>query len=210
MTDRVEVVSIHGGRIHEYTDGQGKPWRSAITKAALTEPVLLGRLGVAGDQVGDPRHHGGLHQALLAYPAEHYAQWKIELGVEAGPGGFGENLALSGLTEEEACIGDTYQLGGAVLQVSQPRQPCHTLEKRWACPGLMDAILRTARGGWYIRVLQEGEIQAGQTLSLVERPNPGWSVARVFRAYLGKVAAERRAAAALEQLTPKWKERLGA
>jgi MOSC domain-containing protein YiiM len=210
MSDRIEVISLHGGRIREYTDDQGQPWRSAIAKESLTGPIFLGRLGLADDQVGDPRHHGGPHQALLAYPVEHYAGWNEALGITAGPGGFGENLALEGLTEEEACLGDTFELGGALLQISQPRQPCHTLEKRWACPGLMEAILTSARGGWYLRVLEEGEIQAGQALVLVRRPNPGWTVARVFRAYLGKESEERRAAAALEQLTPKWQERLGA
>jgi MOSC domain-containing protein YiiM len=147
---------------------------------------------------------------VLAYPAQHYTRWKAELGLEAGPGGFGENLAVTGLTEEDVCIGDTFALGHAVIQVSQPREPCHTLEKRWACGGLMDAVFKTARGGWYLRVLQEGEIQAGQPLLLIQRLYPGWTVARVFRAYQGTSEEERHTAAAIESLTPKWKEKLAA
>ena len=210
MKDRAEVVSIHAGRIREYTEVQGKHWRSAIVKESLVVPVFLGTLGLAGDQVGDPKRHGGLHQAVLAYPAEHYARWKAELGLDAGPGGFGENLALLGLTENEACIGDTFELGQAVLQVSQPRQPCHTLAKRWACPELINAVWKTARGGWYCRVLRGGEVQAGQPLVLVQRPHPGWTVARVLHASHGAAAEERLAAASLEHLTPKWREQLAA
>jgi MOSC domain-containing protein YiiM len=210
MKHQAEVVSIHAGPIREYRDDRGRLWRSAIAKEALTATIFLGRDGLEGDQVGDPRHHGGCHQAVLAYPVHHYARWKAELGIEAGPGGFGENLAVKGLTEEDVCIGDTFALGQAVIQVSQPREPCHTLEKRWACRGLVDAVFKTARGGWYLRVMQEGEIQAGQPLSLIQRLHPDWTVARVFRAYHGTSAQERLMAAALESLTPKWKEKLAA
>jgi MOSC domain-containing protein YiiM len=194
--------------VQDYTDGQGRHWRSAIAKTELAGPVFLGRLGLAGDQVGNHKHHGGSHQAVLAYPVAHYACWRAELGLAAGPGGFGENLAVAGCTEEEVCIGDTYSLGQAVLQVSQPRQPCHTLELRWERPGLMAAVFDSARGGWYLRVLQEGDIQAGQAMTLLQRPHPGWSVARVFRAFLGTDPEERRGAAALRPLSPKWKEKL--
>ena len=209
MNDRAEVISIHAGNVREYADDQGRPWRSAIAKSALSGPVFLGQLGLAGDQVGDPRHHGGLHQAVLAYPAEHYRFWQEELGLDAGPGGFGENLALMGLTEEEVCIGDVFELGEALVQVSQPRQPCHTLARRWTCPELINVVWQTARGGWYLRVLREGMVEAGQTLLRVQRPHPGWTVARVLWASQGTTAAEGSALAALEHLSLNWKEKFG-
>jgi MOSC domain-containing protein YiiM len=210
MTDQAQVVSIHIGGIREFTDAQGRPWHSAIGKESVHSLVFLGMMGLAGDQVSNLKHHGGLHQAVLAYPVENYPFWKAELGLDVAPGAFGENLAVAGLSEEEACIGETFELGEAILRISSPRRPCHTLTKRWDCPGLVEAIWRTARGGWYCRVLREGHVRAGQPFSLIQRPHPGWTVARVFRSVLGTDAEEHTATAALEYLAPRWKEKLEA
>ncbi len=210
MNIQAELLSVHAGRVQEHVDAQGKTWRSAIVKEAVPGPLRLGTLGPAGDEVGDHRHHGGAHKAVLAYPSEHYAAWKAEGVLDAGPGGFGENLALKGLTEEGVCVGDVFELGGALLQVSQPRQPCHTLVKRWGVPDLVERIWETARTGWYVRVLKEGSVQAGQVLKLLERPHEGWTVARVLRASrgLGVSPEERRMAGALVHLSPSWQEKL--
>jgi MOSC domain-containing protein YiiM len=210
MTIHPTVVSVQVGRIREYTDSKGMSWRSAIAKESLPGPLQLGKLGPVGDEVGDPRHHGGIHKAVLAYPSEHYTAWKVEGVLDGGPGGFGENLTVQGLMEEEVCVGDVFELGGAQLQVSQPRQPCHTLVKRWGVADLVERIWDTARTGWYLRVLREGTIQVGQTLVLVDRPHAGWTVARVLRINrgLGVDPEERRAAGALAHLSPSWQEKL--
>lgn len=210
MSAEATLLSLHVGRVREHEGADGRPWRSAILKVSVAGPVRLGTLGLEGDEVGNTRHHGGPHKAVLAYASEHYAAWGSEGVLEGGPGGFGENLALRGLTESEVCVGDVFELGEALLQVSQPRQPCHTLVQRWGVPDLVERVWACARTGWYARVLREGWIEAGQVLRLRERPHAGWTIARVLRACAGEGTSveERLAASALRHLSPSWQDRL--
>ncbi len=156
-----------------------RAWRSAIYKEPVCGPVWLGRTHLACDGQADLAAHGGPERAVLAYGAEHYAAWQQELGVEPMPyGAFGENFTIGGLTEETVCIGDTFTVGRARVQVSQPRGPCWKLARRWGRLGFAAHVLRTGRTGWYLRVLEEGEVEAGARLELVDRPYPHWTVAR--------------------------------
>ena len=162
-----------------------RSWRSAIFKAPIEGPLRLSSLGLAGDEVADKHHHGGPDQAVLAYASEHYPPWQAT-GLDAEFGAFGENFLLTGLKDQEACIGDVFaigQLGKAVVQVSHPRKPCATLARRFQRNDVVFMVWETARGGWYLRVLQEGLVQAGDGLMLQERPNPEWTVARVLNAF---------------------------
>lgn len=160
-------------------------WRSAIFKTPVEGPLQLGILGLAGDGVADMRHHGGPDQAVLAYASEHYARWQA-WGLDADFGAFGENFLLAGLTDQEACIGDVYSLGDlgeTLVQISHPRKPCATLARRFQRDDVVSKVWETAQGGWYLRVLREGWVQAGDALTLRERPNPEWTVARVLNAF---------------------------
>ncbi|MBL0210949.1 MAG: MOSC domain-containing protein [Holophagaceae bacterium] len=192
--------------------GPWRPWRSAIFKTPVACPRQLTRLGLAGDEVADTRHHGGPDQAVLAYASEHYPLWQAS-GLDADPGAFGENFLLAGLTDQEACIGDVFAIGkpgGAVVQISHPRQPCATLARRFQRNDVVLLVWETARGGWYLRVLQEGQVQAGDGLALLERPNPGWSVARVLNAFrhAKQHPEEALLAADLSGLTGHWSSSL--
>ena len=204
------IASVHLGRPTEYVDAEGRTWRTAIAKQSVPGPVRLTVDGPEGDDVADKRHHGGFHQAVMVYSRSHQPYWQARLGLEIGPGGLGENLSLEGLDDDSACIGDTFQAGTTRLQISQPRQPCNTLARYWHCPELLPAIWETARGGWYFRVLQEGEVRPGEALTLLERPHPEWSVARVLRAFRDAASqpAEALAAATLAHLTPGWQSKL--
>ena len=152
----------------------------------MAGPVLLRTTNVEGDRQADPRVHGGPEMAVLCYSADHYPRWREELGIpEMGPGGFAENLTITGQDELTVCIGDVYRVGTATVQVSQPRGPCYKISYRWKRPDLLRRCESNGRHGWYLRVLEEGAVQAGQPVVLVERPNPTWSVRRaadVFRA----------------------------
>jgi len=133
-----------------------------------------------GNVQADTRHHGQLTQAVLLYAATHYPLWQEELGrPEIGPGGFGENFTVSGLSEETACIGDIYALGEARIQVTGPRYPCWKIERRWQIEGLTARVAETGRTGWYCRVLQEGMIEPDMPITLIERPYPQWAIALV-------------------------------
>ncbi|MBC7965972.1 MAG: MOSC domain-containing protein [Fuerstia sp.] len=177
---QLQILSIQVGRPQQF-DVEGAPaesWTSAIRKTAVSGAVHLGRTGLAGDEQADPVHHGGPDKAVLAYAAKHYETWNAEFpDLNFPAGGFGENLTVAGIDESGGCIGDTFRIGDCLLQISQPRQPCWKLSRRWNFPQLAVLVQQNGRTGWYHRVLQEGVIEAGMALELVDRPFPDFSVA---------------------------------
>jgi MOSC domain-containing protein YiiM len=212
------VVSIQVGlpRLHgdpAAANRLGRPWRSGFYKDPVTGPVWLGRTNLAGDGQADLKHHGGTDKAVLSYAAAHYPLWRAELHEPDLPyGGFGENFTVGGLSEESVCVGDVFEIGAALVQVSQPRQPCRNIARRWQRINLPTLVDRTGRTGWYLRVLREGEVEAGQQVMLAARPNPAWTVARATRALRGHQhdRHEARALAGLPELSAAWKETLAA
>jgi len=142
-------------------------------------PVFAGKTNLAGDGQADLVNHGGVDKAVLAYSADHYPKWRKELCLPEMPfGAFGENLTIAGWSEECVCIGDTFRIGTAIFEVSQPRQPCWKLARRWRMHELTALVLNNGRSGWYLRVLEEGWIKAEMPVVLIERPNPSWPIAR--------------------------------
>jgi MOSC domain-containing protein YiiM len=138
---------------------------------------MLRSLNVEGDRVADANGHGGLDQAALCYSADHYPAWRLELDMPELPhGGFGENFTISGQDEKSVCIGDVYEVGQALIQVSKPRSPCFKISWRWRREDLLPRVEASGRHGWYARVLLEGLVEAGQPLRLQDRPYPDWSV----------------------------------
>src|SRR5947209_5536826 len=165
----------HGSRVRTWTTGYGKQ--------PVAGPVHAGRTNLQGDAQADRRWHGGLDMAVLAYPAAHYAAWREELNWPAIPNGaFGENLTVSGTTEDEACLGDVWRIGAATLQISEPRKPCGNISRFWNRSAPLGRVVRSGRSGFYLRVLEEGTLNAGDEVRLVERPYPEWPVTRAARA----------------------------
>jgi MOSC domain-containing protein YiiM len=217
-TDEVEpvVLSIQVG-VPETRGALGaadpmeRPWTSGMVKHPVEGPVWLGRTNLAGDGQADLINHGGPDKAVLAYAAAHYPGWRVELApLELPFGAFGENLTIAGQDESSVCIGDVYAVGTAVVQVSQPRQPCWKLARRWAWKDLTARVQRTGRGGWYLRVLEEGTIQAGERLVLRDRPCTEWTVALANDLMFGR-RDDREALAALADcplLAASWREEL--
>lgn len=188
---------------------------SAIVKSPALGPITVGPLGLDGDAQADRRHHGGPEKALHHYPREHYAEWVAWMPEEAGasgaferPGAFGENLSTVGLTEADVCVGDVFALGTARVQVSQGRQPCWKLDLRHGRTGVARRMQELRRTGWYYRVLSPGVVAAGDRLVLVDRPAPGWPLARVLAALFDRSTGpdEWGAAASLEVLAAGWRE----
>ncbi|HJS48595.1 MAG TPA: MOSC domain-containing protein [Gemmatimonadales bacterium] len=195
-------------------DGLDQPWRSAIRKRPASGAVRLTRLGLEGDAVADQKHHGGPDQAVLAYAGDHYPRWRVELGDREGlvPGGFGENLTVEGGDEADVRLGDIWAVGEARLEVSQPRVPCENLARRFGVRDLVKRVVGTGRPGWYLRVLREGEVRAGEPVVLLERPHPEWSVAHAFRVMLDARGPKelRLGLARCPALPTRWRRRLGA
>ena len=118
--------------------------------------------GIEGDGQADLVNHGGVDKAICVYPLAHYPHWQEMIGRELSPAAFGENFTVDGLTEADVCIGDTWRVGEDVLvQVSQPRQPCWKLARRWQRKTLALEVQESGKTGWYFRVLEEGTVQAG-------------------------------------------------
>lgn len=158
---------------------------SAIDKLPVDGPVHIGHTGLEGDAQADLKVHGGPDKAVHIYPRDHYDSWAEELTSPVArtllqrPGAFGENLSIRNLAEQDACIGDIWQAGESVLQVSQGRQPCWKLNERFAVPDMSIRVQDTGRTGWYFRVMEPGTVKAGCAFRLLERPHPQWSVARI-------------------------------
>ena len=156
---------------------------SAIDKQAVNGPQAVHALGLAGDQQADRRVHGGIDKAVHCYAWSHYAWWQAyypQQPLFGQPGAFGENLSLDGMTENDVCIGDVLQIGSARFAVSQGRQPCFKLNLRFAMSDMAAQVQDSLRAGWYLRVLQEGTLQAGDSVTLLERPHPDYSVATLL------------------------------
>lgn len=207
-------VGVCLGHVLAILRGPARPYTrpgsfSAIAKFPITGAVTVGPLGLAGDEQGDPRVHGGPDKAVHHYPTEHYAAWRTELGalpVLDTPGAFGENLATQGMTEASLCLGDQVRVGSVLLEVSQSRQPCWKLNDRFGVPDMARRVQQTGRTGWYYRVLEPGTLQAGDSLTLVGRRWPQWTLARVIDVlYHQRFDADVLNALAALPLTPSWR-----
>ncbi|HEV7309197.1 MOSC domain-containing protein [Ensifer sp.] len=184
---------------------------SGIDKRPAPGSVHLGTLGFSGDRQGDLKRHGGIDKAVHHYPREHYRAWTDEIGalpLLEQPGAFGENLSVSGLTESDVAVGDRFRLGGALVEVSQGRQPCWKLNRRFGLQDMARRVQQSGRTGWYYRVIEEGPVSAGDGMERVERRHPDWTIARLWH-YLYVDTLNREALAeiaALAILPSSWRD----
>lgn len=210
------LLSLQVGRPREHgipgsREPMDKPWVSGFYKDPLTGAVALTLFNLDGDEQADLENHGGRDKAICCYAAEHYPSWREALALPDLPyGAFGENFTLAGLNEETICLGDRFTIGTAVVEVSQPRQPCWKLGRRWRIKELPAVVIESGRTGWYLRVIQPGIVAAGQELALLARPFPDWSIARANEIfYRGKHDADAsEALAAVPALAESWREHL--
>lgn len=180
-------MSLHSITLDALLTGHAQPFtrpgsRSAIDKRPHSGPLAVTKLGLAGDEQGDLRVHGGVEKAIHHYPREHYTAWVTELGEHpllAQPGAFGENFSTVGWSEHDVCLGDRIRVGTALLEVSQGRLPCWKLSDRFTLPDLALRVQQSGRTGWYYRVLEEGVVCAGDSLQLVERCFAEWPLSRL-------------------------------
>lgn len=147
----------------------GKEITTGIGKRPVSGAVNLGKLGFEGDGVADAKNHGGIDKAACVYSLDYYPHWEETLGVKMPPAAFGENLTVSNLKEDDVCIGDIFELGAAMVQVSQPRQPCKTLAARFGRKDLAKLVVDSGYTGFYFRVLKEGIVKSGSPLILRKR-----------------------------------------
>lgn len=183
---------------------------SGIAKSEAASPVAVSETGLSGDMQGDPARHGGPEKAVHHYPFDHYSAWARDIGPHpllASPGAFGENVSTAGLTEDTAAIGDVFELGTAVVEISQGRQPCWKLNERFGRTTMAREVQSTGRTGWYYRVLQAGVVAREDRLRLVDRSSPEWTIARIWRAFYVDTLnrAELSGIAGLSRLAAGWR-----
>jgi MOSC domain-containing protein YiiM len=161
---------------------------SAMGKQPVSGVVQIGWLGLEDDGVADPINRGGHDKAIHLVPREHYSWWRAVMGdhpLLENAGAFGENLSTRGATEEELCLGDRFSLGTAVLEISHGRQPCSKLNARFGRSDVLAHAVASGRCGLYLRVIKQGEAQAGTAMRLIDRPFPEWPMSRVFHLLVG-------------------------
>ena len=185
MTQVGVLQSVQIGTPHYYgtKDAENemeRRWKTSFFRTPTTQSLWLFKTHLEGNEQADKKNHGSLNQAVLLYAASNYRLWQEEIGrLEMSAGGFGENFTIEGMSEETACVGDIYAIGEAEIQVTGPRYPCTKIEKRWNMPGLTARVAEMGRTGWYCRVLQEGRIDTGLPVMLIERPYPRWTMALI-------------------------------
>ena len=180
----MQVLSIQVGKPRLVTHG-GRGVRTAIFKEPVLHRVRVRRRNLDGDAQADLRVHGGPDKAVYAYDLGGYEHWRRELSRELPFGQFGGNLTVEGMPETEVRIGDVYRVGTAVLQVSQPRSPCYKLAMRMESPRFLKPFLASGRTGFYLRVLEEGAIGAGDSIDLLTRDPESLTVEQTTRLIFG-------------------------
>ncbi|GAB3159469.1 hypothetical protein GCM10027059_05750 [Myceligenerans halotolerans] len=170
-------------RVHQLLPDTGSVGATAIDKRPVDGRVKARKLGLYADIQADRANHGGPDQAVYAYAQEDAAYWADELGREITPGLFGENLRTSGIAVSTAVIGERWRVGSAVLEVTQPRTPCATFQRRMGEERWVRRFTAANRTGAYLRVAEAGEIGAGDAIDVVHVPEHGVRIADWFAAY---------------------------
>lgn len=207
------VRTVNVGERKVIGERRGQPWWSGIDKRPVEGRRALGEHRVAGDVQVATSVHGGPDKAIYAYAEEDTAWWETELRRELWPGAFGENLTLTGVDCTGAVIGDRLRVGPVLLEVSQPRIPCATLAKHLGDRLMVKRFAQARRPGIYLRIIETGDIGAGDAVELVDRPAHGVTVGFVYEAVLHDHALAARALAApqlAESIASELRERLAA
>ena len=204
----MKLVSVNVGLPRE-VDSNGRTVRTSIWKTPVKGAVRVSRLNLQGDQQSDLSVHGGLEKAVYAYPCEHYAYWQEQLpGMHLPWGVFGENFTTEGLIENEIQIGDRIRTGSAEFAVTQPRMPCFKLGIRFGSQDMVKRFLSSGRTGFYLAVLNEGEVSTGDSIEIVTREHHGVTVREIVSLYTTDAQNQEllRRVTELDALPEGWKD----
>jgi len=206
----MKLLSINIGRPRLIAHA-GRRYTTSINKQPVDGPVEVTFEHVGDDRQADTKNHGGPHMVACVYPSEHYPAVADFLGLDALPTpSFGENFTTQGLLEDDIAIGDRLRIGGALFEVSMPRQPCSKLARKHNRPDLMKFIHDTGHTGFYLRVIEPGVVHPDETIERVAQPYPELTIARCMHAMFDSStdADTVRAFADCEALSPVWRKRL--
>ena len=177
------LLAVNVGRVRTVRH-QGRSVRTGIYKEPVAHPVEIRGVNLDGDDQADRTVHGGVDKAVYAYAREDYQWWEVELGRPLAPGTFGENLTTQGIDVSAARVGEHWHVGGALLEVSEPRVPCYKLAMRMEDPEFVRRFATARRPGAYLRIVREGAVRAGDAIELVSRPDSLVTVGDVAEIFL--------------------------
>jgi MOSC domain-containing protein YiiM len=191
---------------------KGQTFNTGIFKKPMAGPVMMRQLDFDGDRQADLSVHGGPYKAVYAYPSEHYPFWRKELpGLDLPWGQFGENLTTEGLSEADTHIGDVLRIGGATVQVTQPRVPCFKLAAKFQRDDILKRFLQSGRSGFYFSVIEEGLVVAGDAIERIREDENGIAVSDINNLFNhGTDTALLRRVIQLEALPLDWREHFAA
>lgn len=200
-----KILFLNIGKPEEYL-WKGRVKHSAIAKRGVKE-AFLAKEGFSGDEVAEKHFHGGPDRAVCFYPNEHYAFWEKEFGVQLESPSFGENISTLNMQESEVYIGDIYQLGDAVIQVSQGRIPCSKISAYNGVDLLLKKVVETGYTGYFFRVLQEGKVSSDSNIILLERIQETFSILKANQFFFQKKKDDQAIGQLLEvdELAVQWK-----
>ncbi|MEI7541005.1 MAG: MOSC domain-containing protein, partial [Actinomycetes bacterium] len=190
---------VHEG---EWTGSEGK---TGIDKRSAIGPVRFSNDEVSGDVVVDRNHHGGYHQAVYAYAREDADWWEKEISQTIANGRFGENLTTTGIDVNQALVGERWRIGTTILEVSQPRIPCRVFAGFWQRPTLIKDFMAAGKPGTYLRIIQEGEISAGDSIEIISKPDHAITIADLYAAKNGE-RSKKEEIALVKELSPAYQE----
>ena len=206
MSSNTKVLSVQVGQPTE-VEYNGRLVTTSIFKQSVDGPVSVLKLGIDTDTQSDLTVHGGSYKAVYAYPSEHFAWWKEKLPQhEFSAGAFGENLTVNGMLETETSIGDVIRIGTVTLRVSQPRFPCFKLGIKFNDRMIVNHFHSSLRSGFYFEVVEEGTLEAGDDIHVLERSN-GTSIHEFVSLYVEKSPSSERIESILNDphLLDEWK-----
>lgn len=200
-----KVLSVNITAVVHQEEWTGSEGRTGIDKRAVAGAIRFENESVNGDVIVDRNFHGGYDQAVYAYAREDADWWQSELGIEIENGRFGENLTTQGIDVNAVLVGEQWKIGSVILEASSPRIPCRVFAGFWQRPTLIKDFTAAGRPGTYFRIIQEGEIKAGDLIEVIKKPDHQISIADLFAAKSGdrsKIAQ----IVQVPQLTEKYKE----
>ena len=182
----MKVVSVNVTSVVHEGQWTGSEGRTGIDKRGVLGRVAFAHEQVANDVIIDRNAHGGYDQAVYAYAREDADWWEREIGISIDNGRFGENLTTQGIDVNAALIGERWQIGSAILEVSQPRIPCRVFAGFWQRPTLIKEFMAAGRPGAYLRIIQEGEIGMGDSIDVIHLPKHAITIADLYAAKNGE------------------------
>ena len=206
------VLSINVTSVVHQGEWTGSEGRTGIDKRSVAGHIEFKNNGVAGDRIIDTNVHGGYDQAVYAYAREDAQWWETEIGEEITAGKFGENLTTEGIDVNAAFVGEQWKIGSVILEVSQPRIPCRVFAGFWKRATLIKDFTQAGRPGAYLRIIQEGTAQAGDTIEVIYKPDHSVSISDLFSAKSGERAKinEIKVVPQLSQGFKEWAEKIAA